>query len=200
MFSIAFQYIHSLPPQDAANLAFLLMNTAFFAMIGLAGYFAYDMYESRKIDKELAEEEKNTKEANEVENIEHVVYEHGSKELMIEIHHYADPLRAKFLRIIRNITTNMSLHELLQSLHEVLECMDSHNHINYDDTELVFHILSHQEGFSHETIQHAKHWLHIAKTYWLMYPSNPMVSFSVPLEELEGVENAERQVNRSKSF
>ncbi len=196
MFTLVFQYFHSLPPQDAANLAFLLANTCFFAILGLAGYFTWDAYESRKLDKEMANE---NHEENVVENIEHIVYEHGTNEFMIEIHHYADPLKAKFLRIIRNITTKMDLPELLHSLQSVLECMEIHKHMNFDDMELVFHVLSHQEYFSHETVQYAKHWLHIAKTYWLMYPSNPMITFSVPMEEFEHVD-AERCENRSKSF
>jgi hypothetical protein len=189
MVPVVTDYIQSLSHQDAVTTSLILMNILGILGISTILYCMWEVYESWK-EKRTAV---NTEEEDKDKNTEHILYEYGTKECAIEIHHYAKPTLAEFLRHLRALSWEipMTLQEFDEITSNLVAHMKQQNHPNTADVQAAAYMILNESEFPE--VNFARDWLHIARTYWLMYPQNPMI----PLEIDFGAEEKE---NRSMSF
>lgn len=184
-------YIQSLSHHDALNLTTVLINTFVVIVLGVVGVAGYEFYESRKY-KDIPDPPKPQEQDVATE---HILFEYGTDRLAIEIHHYANPSTAEFLRHLKELDWDSSYAQFTKQAYYLMECMERLNHPNVDDIRYAFDIIMNSDELSEEAIRYIYKWLHIAKTYWMMHPEGEMI----PIEMTESIEMDNVRM-KSKSF
>ena len=189
------RYIQSLSHQDAVTISLILANSIVLLKVTVVLYVLWEIYnnwEEKQKQKEIDDEPDSDK--------EHVFYEYGTKECAIEIHHYANPTLAEFLRHLRALSweRSMPIQEFDEITSNLLACMHSQHHPNTPDVQAAVYRFLHKSEFPDYEVDYACAWLQIARTYWLVYPQNHMI----PLEESYSAQttSAEEKEYRSMSF
>lgn len=191
------RYIQSLSHQDAVTISLILANSLVVLKVTAFMYILWEIYnnwkEKHNEQMEIEDEPNSDK--------EHVVYEYGTKECAIEIRHYANPTLAEFLRHLRALSweRSMSKQEFDEITSNLLAYMKSKHHPNTPDVDMTVYRILHKSEFSNYEVDYAYAWLHIARTYWLVYPQNTMIPFeTTEIEEAANI--AEEKEYRSMSF
>jgi hypothetical protein len=177
------QYIYSLSHQDALDVSVALTNAFLVILISILGIVGYEWYESRK-DRSIYRPHKPM----DTITTEHILFEYGTDQLAIEIHHYTKPLTAEFLRHLKEFEWNDAI--ITHRVIGLIESMERLNHPNTEDVRYAFDVILDSEEFREAEILYVYKWLQIAKTYWMLHPEEEML----PLELME------HDAVRSKSF
>ena len=170
-----------------------MINAFVILIVSGLGFLGYEFYETRQEKKRTIEWEKERDTERDLENIEHIVYEHGT----IEIHHYTNPTKAEFIRYVKELNcADAAFADFKQHVYNLIACMESQNHTNTDDVRQAAYILLHADMFDTWTSHYAYMWLNIAKTYWIMHPVEEMIPLQIDYE----IDEIDDRVLRSKSF